>query len=441
MIVLKFGGSSLATPDKIRCCAEIVKSALSKKPVVVVSAHGKTTDMLIKCAKRALEGEVDAGDFRSYHFSLIDSLGIDATRLGNLVFHPEAICQGIRLVGELTARTLDLVMSFGERISSRIFAAVLCNMGVPAEAVNSFDIGFITDSNFGNASPLEGIEEEIARNIESMDRIPVITGFLGKNSKDKITTIGRSGSDFTASFIGAAIKAEEVQIWKDVDGVLTANPTLDPRAQKLPKLSFNEASELAYYGAEVLHPATLIPAIRKNIPVRVANTVKPDEPGTIIYPHSVLTNRIAKSVVYKRGVGLLNIVSLRLLPVTSLLSAVLEVLTKQNIRPHMVVTSESSISIVTDSDYSEKDISEVKKQLSQHAEITYEHNSAIVCVIGEELKENSESLGMIFSAISKENVQPLLVSQSASKLNISLIVKNTEIEKTVKAVHSLIINS
>lgn len=252
MIVLKFGGNSLSAPDKVRRCAGIVKSAIGRKPVVVVSAHGKTTDILINCAKKALEGEVDTEQFSSYHYSLADSLGVERMMIEPLVFRAEAMLHGITLVRELTPRTLDAVVSFGERLSSRIFASVLCQLGVPAVPLNSYEIGFLTDSNFGNAAPLPGIEEKISENLRAVTQVPVITGFLGKDTKGNITTIGRSGSDYTAAIIGAAIGAEEVQIWKDVDGVLTADPSVDARARNLPKLSFTEASELAYYGAEVL---------------------------------------------------------------------------------------------------------------------------------------------------------------------------------------------
>jgi len=441
MLVLKFGGNSLSTENKVRRCAEIVKSALQRKPAVVVSAHGNTTDILVTCAKQALEGEVDTEQFTSYHYLLADSLGVERTIIEPLMFRAEAMLNGIRLVRELTPRTLDAIMSFGERLASRIFASVLCQLGVDAVPVNSYDIGFLTDSNFGNAAPLAGIEEKIAQNLRALRQVPVITGFLGKDAKGNITTIGRSGSDYTAAIIGAAIGAEEIQIWKDVDGVLTADPSVDSRARNVPELSFTEASELAYYGAEVLHPSTLIPAIRKNIPVRVANTMKPNEPGTVILPFSALTGQVAKSVVYKENVALLHIVSQRLLSVPALLSVVLGALEKCGIRVHMVVTSEASISIITDRDYSEDEIAPAIAEISQHASATCERSMAIICVLGEEMKGNADVLTKIFSALGREGVKARLVSQSASELNIALLVRSGEIEKTVKALHSLILGA
>jgi aspartate kinase len=439
MIVLKFGGNSLSAPDKVRRCAEIVKTSLQKKPVVVVSAHGKTTDTLIACARKALEGEVDTEEFSSYHYHLADSLAVERMAIEPLVFRAEAMLNGVRLVRELTPRTLDAIMSFGERIAARIFTSVLCQIGVDAVPVNSYDIGFVTDSNFGNAAPVSGIEERIAESLLAIKQVPVITGFLGKDAKGNITTIGRSGSDYTAAVIGAAIGAQEVQIWKDVDGVLTANPSVDARARNLPELSFTEASELAYYGAEVLHPSTLIPAIRKNIPVRVANTTKPNEPGTLILTSSTLTGQVAKSVVCKRDVALLNIVSQRLLSIPTLLSIVLDELARQNIKAHMVVTSEASISIITDRDYAEDEIAPAIARISQHASVCYERSMAIICVVGEEMKGKPEVLGKIFSCVGEEGVKARIVSQSASELNIAFLVRNSEIEKTVKALHSLIL--
>ena len=439
MIVLKFGGNSLSAPDKVRRCAEIVKSAAARKPVVVVSAHGKTTDVLIACAKKALEGEVDTEQFSSYHYSLADSLRVERVMIEPLVFRAEAMLHGIGLVRELTPRTLDAILSFGERLASRIFASVLCQLEVAAVPLNSYDIGFLTDSNFGNAAPLPGIEERIAENLRAVTEVPIITGFLGKDVKGNITTIGRSGSDYTAAIIGAAIGAEEIQIWKDVDGVLTADPSVDARARNLPKLSFTEASELAYYGAEVLHPSTLIPAIRKNIPVRVANTTKPNQPGTLILPFSTRTGQVAKSVVYKEDVALLNVVSQRLLSIATLLSIVLDALAKQGIRVHMVVTSEASISIITDKDYTEDEIAPAIARISEHASVSYERSMAIICVVGEEMEGSPEVLGKISSSIGREGVKARVVSQSASELNIAFLVRNSEIEKTVKALHSLIL--
>ncbi len=439
MIVMKFGGSSLGTSEKLLGAIEIVKSQHDRKPVVVVSAHGKTTDQLVSCAKAAREGNVSPERVVDYHFSLVDELKVERKLIEPLLFRLEAVLHGINLLKELTPRTLDTVMSFGERLSSRIVAATLALNGVSAVPVNSYDIGFLTDSNHGSASPLPDIGPEIARKLGKYAQTPVVTGFIGKDSKGEVTTIGRSGSDYTASIIGAALDAEEIQIWTDVDGIMTADPSVEQTARGLPELSFDEASELAYYGAEVLHPSTLIPAIRKNIPVRVANALNPEQRGTVIFPGSKLTDRMAKSIVYKEDVCLLNLFSPRLLSVTSLASSALQVLEGYGIRTHMAVTSEASISLITDRAYSAEEMAPALAELEKIARVSLEREKAIICVVGEEMKGDPAILGEIFAALGREGINARMVSQSATELNIAFLVNNSQIASAVRALHKLIV--
>lgn len=439
MIVVKFGGSSLSSPEKVLGAVGIVRSSLSRKPVVVVSAHGSTTDRLIECAYAAKGGSISPDVVVDYHYDLTDKLHVERKLIEPLIFRLEAVLHGISLLKELTPRTLDTVMSFGERLSSRIFAATLANNGVSAVSVNSYDIGFLTDSNHGSARPLlPGIEEKIALKLGRYAQTPVVTGYLGKDAKGEITTIGRSGSDYTASIIGAALDAEEIQIWTNVDGIMTADPSIEPAARNLPELSFDEASELAYYGAEVLHPSTLVPAIRKNIPVRVANTQKPADAGTVIYPGSKLTGGLAKSIVYKEDVCLLSLSSPRLLSVTSLMSSALEILAKHRIRTHMATTSEASISLITDRAYTDEELAPALADLDTVAEVSLEKEMAIICVVGEEMRGNAVILGEIFNAIGSERVNARMVSQSASELNIAFLVDNSQIGRAVRALHRLV---
>jgi aspartate kinase len=439
MIVIKFGGSSINTSQKVLKAVGIVKSELHRKPVVVVSAHGKTTDNLIECARKAKGGDISPEVVVDYHFKLTDALQVERKLIEPLIFRFEAVLHGINLLRELTQRTLDTIMSFGERLSSRIFAATLAGNGVSAVPVNSYDIGFITDSNHGAARPLlPDIEKDIAQNLGRYAQTPVITGFIGKDIKGEITTIGRSGSDYTASIIGAALGAEEIQIWTDVDGIMTADPSVEPGAQGLPELSFDEASELAYYGAEVLHPATLVPAIRRNIPVRVANTLSPTQPGTVIFPGSKLTGGLAKSIVYKEDVCLLNLFSPRLLSVTLLMSYALEILAKHQIHTHMAVTSEASISFITDRAYADEKLEPALAGLEEIAKVSLEREKAIICVVGEELKGKPGVLGEIFTALGAEGINARMVSQSASELNIAFLVDNSQITRTVRALHKLV---
>ena len=439
MIVMKFGGSSLGTAEKVLGAVEIVRSRRDRKPAVVVSAHGRTTDHLIRCARAAKEGNVSAEKVIDYHFNLADELKVERKLIEPLLFRLEAVLHGINLLRELTQRTLDTVMSFGERLSSRIVAATLALNGISAVPVNSYDVGFLTDSKHGSATPLPDIGEEIARKLGRYAQTPVITGFIGKDSKGEITTIGRSGSDYTASIVGAALGAEEIQIWTDVDGIMTADPSVDSTATGLPELSFDEASELAYYGAEVLHPSTLIPAIRRNIPVRVTNVLTPDKAGTLILPGSKLTDSMAKSIVYKEDVCLLSLFSPRLLSVTSLVSSALDVLGRYGIHTHMAVTSEASISLITDRAYSEEELAPALVELEKMARVSLEREKAIICVVGEEMRGNAAILGEIFAALGREGINARMVSQSATEVNVAFLVDNSQIAPAVRALHKLIV--
>jgi len=440
MIVIKFGGSSLKTVRKIDHCIGIVKAALPRRPVVVVSAHGGTTDRLIQAAKEALAGKVDLDRITEFHLILLDSLRLERSLVKDLLDGLETILRGVSLVRELTPKTMDHVVSFGERISARIMAAALTSRGVPAQPVNAYEIGFVTDSNHGRAAPLPGIEEEIARSLGSLNKVPVVTGFIGRDDLGNITTIGRNGSDYTAAIIGAAVEAEEIQIWTDVDGVMTADPSLGLKVHNLPLLSFGEASELSYYGAEVLHTGTLIPAIRKNIPIRVANTEKPDQPGTRIVTQAAPGDKLAKSIVYKEDVCLINVVSPRLMSASLLLSYALERLTRLGIGVHIAATSVSSVSFVTDGNYPDGLLQKAVEELKELWSVSLERDKAIVCVVGEELRAGAGSLGRIFTVLGEQGVKARLVSQSASELNVAFLVDNSEIKPAVTALHDLLLN-
>ncbi len=440
MLVMKFGGSSISNAQKVLRAVEIVKTELPNKPIVVVSAHGNTTELLVSCARVAKAGDISPDEVVDYHFKLADDLQVERKLIEPLLFRLEAVLHGISLLKELTLRTMDTVMSFGERLASRIFAATLAGNGVSAVPINAYDIGFLTDSNHGTARPLlPDIEKDISRKLSRYAQTPVITGFIGKDAKGEITTIGRSGSDYTASIIAAAVGAQEIQIWTDVDGIMTADPSVEPAARGLRELSFDEASELAYYGAEVLHPSTLIPAIRKNIPVRVANTLKAQLPGTVIHPGSKLTGGMAKSIVYKEDVCLLNLFSPRLLSVTSLMSSALEILAKYHVHTHVAVTSEASISLITDRAYTDEELGPALAELEGIAKLSLEREKAIICVVGEEMKGNATILGEIFAALGSEGINARTVSQSAAELNIAFLVDNSQIAPAVRALHKLVL--
>ncbi len=439
MIIMKFGGSSIADADRVRHAVDLVRASLSRQPVVVVSAHGKTTDYLLAAAHTARGGVIDISAVTDYHARLIADLGIAPTLCDDLFERLEGFVRGVSLIRELTPRTVDQILSFGEQCSTRIVAAHMQQQGMPGVAVNSFDIGLETDSRHGAATPLPGIDASLASHVRAVDGIPVVTGFLGKDASGSITTLGRSGSDFTASIIGAALQVEEVQIWTDVSGVMTCDPSVDPRARSLAQLSFEEASELAYYGAEVLHPSTLVPAIRKGIPVRVLNTMHPEDAGSIILPDSALTPAAAKSIVYKEDVCLITVASARLMSAVEILSKAFGVLSEGGIGVHMAATSEATVSLVTDRDYDEKTIAHALERLDSLGTVQVSRGQAIVCVIGEELKSRVRILEEIFSRLGEQGIKARMVSQSATEINIAVLIRNDEIATAVTSLHELIL--
>lgn len=442
MIVLKFGGSSIATVEKIKKCISLIAKNQSRNPVVVLSACGKTTDMLLESAYNAeRRGIVDTTALEMLHISLVDELELDRRVIEPLLYQLSTLLHGVSLVRELTPRTQDHILSYGERLSTRIIASSLNMEGVPAAAYNAYELGLLTNSQYGSAVPLPESEDLLRKNIRALKLVPIITGFLGKDKSGNITTLGRSGSDYSASIIGAAIDAAEIQIWTDVDGVMTCDPTIDTRARNLPSLSFQEASELAYYGAEVLHPSTLVPAIKKRIPVKVLNTLRENEPGSSILAEPVLTNQIAKSIVYKENVCLISLESPRLMSAVSLLSSAFEVLKECGIGVHMATTSEATVSMVTDTWYNQEILNHAQKKLQKLGEVSFESGKTIICVIGEELKGQVGILGKIFTAVSAQGIKAKMVSQSASEINIAFLVRNEQCVDAVVALHSLLLES
>ncbi|MCG8568885.1 MAG: aspartate kinase [Spirochaetes bacterium] len=438
MIVMKFGGSSIGTAEKIERCINIIADQKSKNPAVIVSAHGKTTNGLISMAESALEGNNETNSFIDFHNQLIADLKLDKQLLTTLYLELNEIIHGVKLVKELTYRTMDYICSFGERASSAIIAAALSARGYPAVQVNSYDIGLLTDNHHGSAHPLSDIDEGIAKNILSLTGIPVITGFLGRSNEGKITTLGRSGSDFSASIIGAALNVEEIQIWTDVDGVMTADPSVCSEAANLPVMSFQEASELAFYGAEVLHPATLMPAVQKKIPIKVLNSAKPQEKGTLILTTSQLSDRIAKSIVYKENLSLINIVAPQFRSTAQLLNTALTKLIELHKDIHIAATSESSISFVLDKPYTDEQLEQIVQECSALGTVSIKKNKCLVCVVGEELKGNPNVLGLIFNKLKEMQIKATMVSQSASEINVAFLIENDEIKRTVSALHSLL---
>ncbi|XP_020573913.1 aspartokinase 2, chloroplastic-like [Phalaenopsis equestris] len=290
-IVMKFGGSSVATAERMREVANIILSFSDEKPVIVLSAMGKTTNKLLQAGEKAVScgvsnvsGIDELRFIKDLHLRTANELGVEKAVISGLLEELEQLLEGIAVMKELTIRTRDYLMSFGECMSTRIFTEYLNKIGFKARQYDAFDIGFMTTDDFTNADILEATYPTIARSLRedwsNSRAIPIITGFLGKSCKScAVTTLGRGGSDLTATSIGKALCLKEIRVWKDVDGVLTCDPNIHPQAQPVPYLTFEEAAELAYLGAPVLHPQSIRPARESDIPVRVKNSYNPQAPG------------------------------------------------------------------------------------------------------------------------------------------------------------------
>jgi aspartate kinase len=432
MIVMKFGGTSVGTPERVDVTARIVKRELKRKPAVVVSAFGGVTNMLIQKAREALAGTVHLKDFYDRHREYIRAFGLPEDLIAPDLFHLEELLKGISLVRELTPRTLDLVQSYGERISHRIVAARYRDLGIEAMPMEAPELGFLTDSEFGKANLLEESYELIRKNMKRIRGVPVVTGYIAKDKEGNITTIGRSGSDYTATILGAAIGAEEVQIWTDVNGVMSADPGFVPEARSIPRLSFEEASELAYYGAKVLHPATIVPAVRRNIPVRVLNTFQPSHPGTVILSHIERSPHVIKSVTFKKNVYLITIASTGMFLQHGFLARIFEVFAHHGISIDMVATSEVTVSVTTDSS---QNLTPAVRELSQFADVTVEKDMTMVAVVGEGIRETRGIAGKVFAALGRAGVSVVMISQAATKINISFLIETSGLKPAVVALH------
>jgi aspartate kinase len=432
MIVMKFGGTSVGSAERIQSCAQIVKANLPRQPIVVVSAHSKVTDLLIALAKRAVKGQPEIDEVRERHLKIIADLGLKPSLIEKLLAELEVLVKGISLVKELTPRTLDYVLSFGERMSVRTVAAAFEKAGLPATPVDAFDLGVITDSAFGSAVPLAEADAIIAWNVKRFEKLPVVTGYIGKNKEGDITTLGRNGSDYTAAILGAATGAEEIQIWSDVDGVCSADPGVVKGAKPIDEMSFDEASELAYYGGRI-HPATLVPAVKRDIPIRLKNTFHPENSGTLIR-RKVAPKGIVKSVVYKEDLFLMNLSSTRMLQHHGFMSRIFEIFGKYGIVIDMIATSEVSVSLTIDSD---RNMEAAIKELQEIAEVSVEGGKAIVCVVGEGIRGALGVAGRVFRALGDAGIHAQVISQSAMNINIAFLVNNDQVHGAVNALHDV----
>ena len=434
---MKFGGSSVASAERIRRVAEIVKLHLDRKPVLVLSAMGDTTDLLLEAAEDAVNsGVFSIAGIEELHLKTIKELGGEVQKeIRDLLDELGNLLSGISLIRELTARTRDYLVSFGERLSVRIAAAYFNSVKIKARAWDAWDLGFVTDSGFGSAELLKESWEKIPDKILPLmekNVLPVVTGYIAKESGGKITTLGRGGSDLSAAMIAAACKAEEVQYWKDVDGILTADPRLVKNARPVETITYEAAAELAYFGAQVLHPRAMQPCMKTGTPVVVKNSYNLDAPGTRILPALGKKQKPIQAISCKKNIMLVDIVSTRMLGQYGFLAEVFSCFAKYSFSVDMVATSEVSVSLTLDAAY---DLAALKKDLSRIASVEIKTGKAIITIVGD-VSRSSEILERAFRTCELLGIQVQMISQGASKLNISFIIDDGEAAEVIKALHA-----
>ncbi len=445
MIVMKFGGTSVQDSAAIDRVAAIVKDRLPQKPAVVVSAMAKVTDQLLATARAAGNGDRKTAlelsrALRERHYTTAGEL------LGTGVFteiHSELeaafealddLLRGIVAVGEVTARTTDHVAAYGELLSSKMVAAAFSVRGLDAAFVDSRQC-IVTDNTFMKATPLmEETNERLKSTLPPLleaGKVPVMGGFIGATRAGITTTIGRGGSDYSAAIVGAGLGAERIDIWTDVDGMMTTDPNLCPDARRIKVISFDEAAELAYFGAKVLHPSTVLPAVQKNIPVYILNSRNPGCEGTRIAARVPPCRNFFKAIAAKKRITIIDVAATRMLLAHGFLKSIFEIFDRHRVSVDVVSTSEVSVSLTVDSNES---IPALAADLAKLADVKYEGRKAIVCVVGESLREKPGVAARVFGELSDVKIR--MISQGASEINLTFVIEEDDVPQVVKRLHS-----
>lgn len=445
MIVMKFGGTSVQDAEAFKRTIEIIKTRLDKNPIVVLSATAGTTDSLESLCKNASEGEEAVcekilSDLKEKHHLIARELVKDTSRLEELIkILDEKIAQisdlvkGIFLLSELSKRSRARILAFGEILSTNILVYTLTDMGYKCALLDSRDF-IITDEEPLNGDPQKEIitnkVKEFITPLQDGKTIPVAQGFIAKSVSGSATTLGRGGSDYTASLIGMALNADEIEIWTDVDGILTADPRKVKGTQIVKEVTFREAAELAFFGAKVLHPSTITPAVEKGIPVRVLNSHNPDNPGTLIKDDIDHGEHDIKSITCKENIKVINIYSPRMLLAHGFLKKIFEIFDKYRTSVDLITTSEVNVSLTLDN---EERIADIIKELEEFSEVSLEEDKALVCVIGKDIKNTKGIATKIFESLEDFNIT--MISQGASLINLSFVVERKDLGSVVQALH------
>ncbi|MCB8978903.1 MAG: aspartate kinase [Ardenticatenaceae bacterium] len=466
-LVMKFGGTSVGSAQAMRETAVLIQHTKKQwgQTVAIVSAMGskpvKVTDLLLNGAHSAANGDGEtyqrlSEQLRQIHFEAIDGLlAPDGERQQVLVENGRFIerfadlCQAVFVLGELTPRALDTIGGMGEQMSARILAAYLRQNGTPAEAIDATEL-IVTDSNFQNAAPqFEATKQKTEARIRPLlakGVVPIVTGFIAANHEGITTTLGRGGSDYTGAILGEALAADEVWIWTDVDGVMTADPRLVPNAKSIPQLSYREVSELAFYGAKVLHPKTMRPCVENGIPLRIKNTFNPEHPGTVIVPDAPNGHGGIKAVTAIKNLSLITVEGKGMMGIPGIAARTFGAVARDNQSVLLIsqASSEQSICFATPDDATRKIIhsleDEFKVELTrQDIDRIWAHEPvSIVTIVGAGMRGTPGIAGRIFMALGDERVNAIAIAQGSSECSISVVVDDADTATAVAQIHALI---
>ena len=456
---MKFGGTSVGTGENIRQVASIVTQYSKEyKITVVVSALAGVTNKLLEIACQAKKGDEKlvkdfTNELLQKHKEAVESAIVSKPlqkkvnqRIEEIIAELGKILTGICYVGELTPKSKDYVVSFGERLSAPIVWGAIQNNNLETQCFTGKEAGIVTDSNFGEADPLMDFTVHLVRErlepLLEKGVIPVVTGFIAANQDGIVTTVGRGGSDYTATILGVALEVDEVWIWTDVDGIMTTDPKLVTTAKLLPQLSYQEAAEMAIFGAKAMHPRALGPVSKETIPVRIRNTFHPENVGTLITKEPVAdAKQVVKAVAMIKNVAMLNVNGAAMVGAPGSYTKVFEILGRNNINIMMIsaAASEANISMIIKRDMVSRAISNIEIALSGLgglvSEVTVEEDVAVVAVIGAYMKGNLGLASKVFAIVAKKGINIHMIAQGSSELNISFVVKEKDGIEVIKAIH------
>jgi aspartate kinase len=459
-LVMKFGGTSVGDGPRIRNVAKLVKKYHDEgnEVVAVASAMTGITDRLFEMAQVAkdtcsiVEVEKSFAEVKQRHQTAIASAIDDENIRGEVavvidqrLLELKNALVGVCYLGELTNRSLAYIYSFGERMSTPILSGSLRSMGIKSVALSGGDAGVITDSKFESAKPDPITDVKVKEKLLPLlgkGILPVVTGFVAANEKGTITVLGRGGSDYSASIIGAAIDADEIWIYTDVNGIMTTDPRVVPEARTLPVVTYLEAMEMSYFGAKVLHPKTIEPAVKKGIPVRVLNTFQPDHPGTVVLMRDDSDHRnLIKAVTMIKNIALINISGAALSGTPGIAGRIFSALGKEDINVIMIsqASSEFNVSLAVDGTQADKALAALQREFSEDLaqSFTCNNNVCVIAVVGERMAGSPGVAGRLFTALGEKGINIRMISQGSSEANISFVVNKDDAHKAVKVLHDV----